>query len=138
MHVVVSRKEGMLKFFAEDGTEIFTCPAGTAAVNSGEAHDGQCPLGDYLLGHPEVVTPPEVAYGFWFTPLIDYQGLWNLHHRAGIGIHGGGSDQPNPLADDQGLEETFGCIRLLNKDNKVFVTLVQHYQAIKQIISTLR
>jgi hypothetical protein len=134
MHVEVSRSGQKLKIFQDDGSEIFSCETRNATVNSGEGQYGQCPLGDYLLGSPESIQPPEVPFGFAFTPILDINGLWNLHHRAGLGVHGGGSGLPDPFAPQQGWVETEGCWRLQNVDNQAFVTIVRHAQLTKQTV----
>lgn len=93
-------------------------------------HLCKCPPGtNYILGTPQHLVPPEAAYGFYFTPINDDPaGDMRLHGRAGIGIHGGGSDLPDPFAPSQGWEWTFGCLRLQNEDNAVFVNSVNWVQ----------
>jgi hypothetical protein len=105
-----------------------------ATITAGEDAYGskcKCPPGtNYLVGTPMpcatrnedgTVTrhnDDDQAYGCWFIPLGDSdQHSFELHGRAGIGIHGGGSDLPDPFAlPNQGWEYTFGCLRLQNAD----------------------
>lgn len=93
-------------------------------------HDCKCPPGLYFVGAPQTLNPPEAAYGFHFTPLYDAPPdfAFAQHGRAGIGVHGGGSDLPNPFAPQQGWEWTFGCLRLQNADNQTFVEFVRYVQ----------
>lgn len=134
MHCLASRSRSDLKVYQDDGTLIFECETRNATVNVGEGHDGQCPLGEYQLGSPETIEPPEIPFGFDFTPILDINGLWNFHHRAGLGLHGGGSGLPDPFAPKQGWQITEGCWRLQNCDNQVFVTMIRHAQLTKQVV----
>lgn len=96
-------------------------------VTAGEdvyGHLCKCPPGEYGLGRPEHLIPPQLPYGYFFTPLIDINGIEAAHGRDGIGIHGGGSDLPNPFSPRQGWEYTFGCLRLQNEDNEQFADTV--------------
>jgi hypothetical protein len=135
MHIEFSRSGEKLKIFDRNHELVFSCEARNRTVNPGEDHWGQCPLGNYGIGTPETIDPPERAYGYYFTPLIDTNGLWKFHHRAGIGVHGGGSDLADPFADRQGWEETLGCVRLANIDNKAFIGHVQASQTNQEPIT---
>lgn len=106
-------------------------------------HWCKCPPGVmYVLGRPQQqavrladgsvnkLEPDAAGYGFWFTPVNDDPNSdMKLHGRSGIGLHGGGSDVPDPFADEQGWEDTFGCIRLQNEDNATLVDSIQYVQA---------
>jgi hypothetical protein len=118
-----------------------------STITQGEdvyGHDCKCPPGtNYAVMAPEPcatrLTDGQVhlnnsddpAYGCWFTPLGDSdQHSFAIHGRGGIGIHGGGSDLPDPFAMYQGFEYTFGCLRLQNHDNEqIFVPFVKWVQA---------
>lgn len=90
----------------------------------------KCPPGTgYVVGSPMVCATrnadgsikknndDDEAYGCYFFPLGDSdQHSFSQHGRGGIGIHGGGSDLPNPFALHQGWEWTLGCLRLQNID----------------------
>lgn len=150
-HIVVDYTKGNVgtaKFYVKDDTDgsvvlKHEIPMGNCTVADGFGTDGHCPPGDYHLDAPEACAPPEsaanVPYGFWFTPLIDFQGLWSKSPvpagvtRAGIGAHGGGSNSATPFADDQGeLADlpTDGCHRMKNADNNaIFVPFVQYIRA---------
>lgn len=114
-----------------------------AYIGAGEdmyGHLCKAPPGvGYILGGPMYCGPQSsdgAAYGYWFTPIFDNaQSTFAIHGRAGIGIHGGGSDLANPFAPQQGWEYTFGCIRMQNVDNGMqvpavgtFVNAVQYLQ----------
>lgn len=121
-HILINPKAGQAKLFAGDGTlrHVLRCSnatVGPVGTNDPYGHYGPCPPGDYYAGEPQILDPPEVPYGFAFTPLLDPNGLEAAHGRAGIGLHGGGSASPNPFAPDQGLYSTEGCIRFYNSDN---------------------
>lgn len=93
-------------------------------------YNGPCPPGSYHLDFPQPRDSTDGAYlmaeGRFFTPLLDFNHLWDAHGRAGIGCHGGGSASPHPLAPNQGFFPTEGCFRLLNADNEnVFVPYVR-------------
>ncbi len=103
------------------------------------------PPGHYLLAAPQSIAPPSAAEGAWQIPVGDLpsatasalinagdatqagpnlviggisQPLGQLAAlgRGGIMIHGGGSNDPDPLADYQPLCKTEGCTRLHNAD----------------------
>lgn len=136
-----------MKFFVVDNgvtqvrheIEAHNDTIGPIGTDDPYGHDGPCPLGDYGLGLPEAAAtrngdgtvtsndPTDIAYGCWFTPLVDIGGLWAAHGRSGIGVHGGGSASPTPFAIQQGWYPTEGCIRLQNEDNEnVFVPFVRY------------
>jgi hypothetical protein len=133
MHAEFSRSQMRLKLFNDNGTELLNVEARNNTVAVGEGIDGQCPYGDYQLGPPEKVDPPEIPFGLWYTPILDINGLWNYHHRSGLGVHGGGSGLADPFAPRQGWQITEGCIRLQNQDNETFRIFLQHAQA-RQIL----
>jgi hypothetical protein len=104
-------------------------------INDGKLADPygekcKCPPGDYIVGAPmacatrveeggvRINNDDDRAYGCWFVPLSDESpdGGFAQHGRAGIGLHGGGSDLPDPFAMNQGWEYTYGCLRLQNTD----------------------
>ena len=103
------------------------------------------PVGHYLLGAVQRFDPPIVSEGYGQIPVadVDADALSNLvkagyakvngltaeiggieaplaqlshYDRSAIMIHCGGSNSPDPLADNQGLYRTFGCTRMLNAD----------------------
>lgn len=73
-----------------------------------------CPLGTFTLGAAEYNEPDEAddlrSMGPYFIPVYGTPG------HSGIGIHGGGSASPHPLAAQQGLFPTENCIRVNNDD----------------------
>jgi hypothetical protein len=84
--------------------------------------NGTIPAGTYTLGAPEYNEPGETedltSMGPYFVPVNGIPG-----HSA-VGIHGGGSASPHPLAACQGFYPTENCIRLQNIDLYHFVVNV--------------
>lgn len=120
-HLVFSNRQHSLKVYIKETHQLIRdFQAHNEAIGDGYGHDGMCPLGDYELGTPESVDPPEVPYNNWFIPLIDVNGLWNEAGRAGIGIHGGGTGSPHPFDPIWQGEwiPTEGCIRVRNGDQQ--------------------
>lgn len=76
--------------------------------------EGPLPTGTFVLGAPEWNDPEQVddvrSMGPCFIPVNNVPG------HSGIGIHGGGSAAPHPLAAQQGWFPTENCIRLQNDD----------------------
>jgi len=151
-HIVFNGLSGLLKFYlVQDGTtelrHMIQCrdvgvADGTLADPYG--HYCKCPPGMYFVGVPQACAlrqpdgsvlkqyPDDAAYGCFFTPIADdpREQTLLLHGRSGLGLHGGGSDLPDPFALLQGWEWTFGCMRLQNGDNEnVFVPFVQMVRA---------
>lgn len=140
-HVVFNGQSRRLKFFTDDATvpqprHDWEChDVGIADGEPGDpyGHNHKCPPGEYTLGSPiPSQTPPDpvqdAPYGFWFTALWDTPESQAMarHGRAGIGIHGGGSDLPDPFAARQGWEWTHGCLRLQNEDNEAFTQSLRY------------
>ena len=141
-HAMFSGPERTLQlwFKADDDTAPVlrhTIEAHDVGVNDGTLADPygfecKCPPGTFSVGVPEpcatrnadgTVTrhnANDPAYGCFFTLLSDKgpDGPMAQHHRAGIGVHGGGTNLPDPFALKQGWLETDGCIRLQNEDNE--------------------
>lgn len=103
------------------------------------------PIGHYVLGPVDVFGTPIVSEGYGQIPVLDvdadsiaqlvkggYARVDGLtasiggieaplaqlaeYDRSEIFIHCGGSNSPDPLADNQGLYRTLGCTRMLNAD----------------------
>jgi hypothetical protein len=153
-HVIFNGVSRLMKLYVKDrGTGVVTLRhtiechdvgVGDQYVTAGEDLYGahcKCPPGKYLIGTPmacatrdsdgtvTVHNDDDPAYGCWFTPLDDTEPdeAFAKHGRAGIGIHGGGSDLPAPFALQQGWEYTLGCLRLQNVDNEqIFVPYVRY------------
>lgn len=130
LHFVLNDTANRLVGWNADHQSVWEVECRNHTVANGQyGHNGNCPRGEFLLGLPE--RRDEVAFGAWFTPIGDY----GAHHamadwgRAAIGVHGGGSDLPHPLAPAQGWEETRGCLRLQNSANAQFVHLIRQAHA---------
>lgn len=152
--IVFNGSSRLMKLFVKDRTtglvtlrhtiECHDVGVGDALITAGEdayGHNCKCPPGKYLVGTPVACatrdadgtvtqhSPDDPAYGCWFTPLddIDPDDAFAKHGRAGIGVHGGGSDLPKPFALHQGWEYTLGCLRGQNADiEAVFVPFVTY------------
>ncbi len=154
-HLVFNGPSRTLKFYVQDQgsvqlRHIVTCHDvgvldGTLPDPYG--HNCKCPPGMFFVGEPQpcAIRNPDgsilkihnddAAYGCFFTPLVDnpVDNAFLMHGRAGVGIHGGGSDLPDPFALQQGWEYTFGCLRLQNADNErilvPFITYIRKYSS---------
>jgi len=107
-----------------------------------------CPPGHYRLDSPQFFDPPIISEGYGQIPVqdVDVDTLSELvssgratangssadiggvdlpisqlakYGRSAIMIHGGGSNAPHPLDDQQQLCRTEGCTRLFNGEWKV-------------------
>ena len=107
-HLIFIRSEERCKLFLGGGTLAGIWSMRNRAVEPGTGHWGECPYGVYTLGTPRPEDSP--PFGYWFIP------VFNVPGRQGIGIHGGGSGLPDPMADQQGWMVTHGCFRMQNAD----------------------
>ena len=87
-------------------------------------HWAPCPPGEFLIG--AAVPKGTAPFGPFFLPLLDDANHHVMadNHRSGIGLHGGGSGLPDPLAPRQGWVWTHGCWRLQNQSLLSLVRLV--------------
>lgn len=91
--------------------------------------NGDTPPGVYEVG--EIFdTPGEAAYGWYCIDLIDLEGQESKYRRAGISIHGGGTNLPNPFAPRQGWLATHGCVRVQNFFLEMIVKLIKSTRAL--------
>lgn len=129
-------------------------------------HLWPCPPGHYLLEAPQVIAPPSAAEGAWQMPVVDLPsatiarlvqahdatqsgpdltvggltqpvGQLAKYGRSAIMIHGGGSNDPDPLADYQPLCKTDGCTRLHNADLKRLVAFLSPLFADNTVVYTI-
>ena len=82
---------------------------------------GDTPPGVYKIGLLTITAQNEPkriwnAYGKYFFDLESVSGAEEKWGRSGVGIHGGGTSAPDPLAPYQQLVPTLGCIRMYNAD----------------------
>jgi hypothetical protein len=93
------------------GTTPWSCEAHGEAIPMPE---GPVEAGTYTLSTPEFNEPDEAedltSMGPYFIPVN------NIPGHSAVGIHGGGSAAPHPLAARQGFYPTENCIRLQNID----------------------
>jgi len=116
-----------------------------AAPENQWGHDAPMPPGHYKLGAPQSIAPPSNAEGDTQIPVLDLDqvtlsalvtagrasesglevtiggitapiGGMTQFSRDGIMIHGGGSNDPQPLESFQPLCKTEGCTRVHNAD----------------------
>src|ERR1700732_1777718 len=98
------------------GPTPWSCEGRWEPVPGSVDYPNGIPLGTFTLGAPEYNEPEEMfdgeqatrAFGPYFIPVNNVPG------HEGIGIHGGGSASPHPLAAHQGWYPTENCIRLQN------------------------
>jgi len=123
-HLIFDSETQRCKVYSfETHEKVFECEMHDAAVNGpGFDHFGRCPRGTYALAQRVSVHCPSM--GEWFTPVLNVPG------RAGIGIHGGGSDLPDPMAPKQGWENTHGCLRVQNADNAALTEILRGVAAV--------
>lgn len=130
LHFVFDKTARRIKAFDAAQKLVWSAEMRNSTVADGQyGHWGNIPPGEYLIGTPQARhTAP---FGRYFTPIGDYHGHHGMadHGRVGIGIHGGGSGLPDPLAPHQGWVPTEGCGRLANADNEAFVAFVRKAQA---------
>jgi len=131
VHLILSGANRTGKLFAAGGIPIFDFETRNRTVRDGQLeHWGNCPPGEFILGKPiPMNTPP---FGPWFLGIYDYGSHHAMfeHHRSGIGLHGGGSGLPHPLAPVQSPPwvPTHGCWRMVNEDLGHLVTIVKAVQ----------
>lgn len=135
VHLVVSHAYRTMKAFSAGGRIIWKTPALTEGVaDSVDLVGGDTPYGLYRLGEPVQTAKEEPAaiwhaYGPWFMDMQDLENQETGRGRAGIGLHGGGTGLRDPLADEQPLIATHGCVRVHNGFLKArIVPLVQRTQ----------
>jgi hypothetical protein len=120
-------------------------------------HNCWMPPGHYVLGTPQWFEQPIPSEGYGQIPVLDIDadllntlvaggkasldgavvtiggipgavGQLLQYDREAIMIHGGGSNDPEPLADEQPLCKTEGCTREHNADWKDFADWVRAQQ----------
>lgn len=139
-HLIVNDRETEYNSKADlyrwDGVKQWskTCLAKGQTPDYSKAN-GDTPPGVYIIGALTVTQSNESAetwnaYGKYFFDLAKYSGAEEKYGRAGVGIHGGGTAAPNPLAPYQQLVPTCGCIRFYNADlEKVILPLYNSVKA---------
>jgi hypothetical protein len=130
LHLILSRQQRRLEVWNAAHHSVFTCEARNRTTRDGQyGHYGNCPPGEFELGPP--VRKGTDPFGPWFVPILDYNGHHAMrdHGRSGIGLHGGGSHLPHPMASHQGWVVTHGCWRLQNEDLIHLMVLVHEAQS---------
>jgi len=122
-HIVADGVQGRMKCYDYDGNLKWIIPCLCKGVMGpgSDVQGGDTPPGTYLVGQLTETQSDEPAstwnaFGKFFFDLVELENQEASRGRAGVGVHGGGSASPNPLAENQGLYPTHGCVRLLNKD----------------------
>jgi len=121
--------EQKLKYFLSSGMLQWSVEARGAGSAKGFGTDGDTPPGLYKLLEPQWLSERERkarSLGRWFIPMEpSISKTYVDNKRKELGIHGGGSDLPSPLAGNQGWETTRGCIRVQNSDLNTIAYAVQ-------------
>jgi len=127
VHIVIndweSKWAGEAKCYSDKGLLMWTIPALCKGVNGSRwsVRNGDTPPGLYLAGELFVTQTTEAqdiwnAYGKHCIDLVEQENQEAKHNRGGICWHGGGSGAPDPLAPNQQLVATLGCVRSHNGD----------------------
>ncbi len=134
IHVVCSGRQGSCKAYDFSGKLLFQIKCLMEGVHgSFPPEPDYSPVGGdtlpglWKMGPIDHIQPPELAYGAYYIYLTPLAGECRDSNRSGLGFHCGGSNSPDPFADNQGLYPTLGCVRVLNGDmrDKV-IPLVSH------------
>jgi hypothetical protein len=125
---VVSAISKTGQMFNHLGVKQFLIPALADGQHPNwRTHGGDTPPGLYKIGEifddrvgntiPDY-NPTHASFGPITYDMVDLEGNENKNGRAGICIHGGGSNLGWPAAwdDYQSLLPTYGCVRLHNAD----------------------
>jgi hypothetical protein len=126
VHIVVSdsesKQESEMQIYSADGKLLYRL----RCLAKGQHADYKIPKGDtppglYKLGQLHETQQSEGwhiwrSFGKYFLDMEGQEQNEEKYGRAGCGVHGGGSGCANPLAPDQGLLPTHGCVRVLNRD----------------------
>ena len=130
-HLIMNDKAETLTAWSYSGQRLWII----GAMARGQGRDDEwkntgtdCPPGLYKLGElyddiGKVGLNPKrtktlAAYGWQFYDMIELENQEAKHGRAGIGMHGGGTELgwPAAWAPEQKLVPTLGCIRARNSD----------------------
>lgn len=141
IHVIINDWEskyiGEAKAYDATGKLLWKIPALCKGIEGARwsVRNGDTPPGLYLAGELFVTQPGESnqiwsAYGQNCIDLVEQENQETRYNRGGICWHGGGSAAPDPLADQQQLVPTLGCVRSHNGDlKKIVVPLLQALNA---------
>lgn len=146
-HLIVNDAVGELKGFDHQGRPLkfgsrtkLPCLARGVRGPSSWVWGGDTPPGLYKLGTLyvskvwESKTAVWYPYGKYCWDMEEQENQENERGRAGICLHGGGSNAPNPLADYQVLTHTHGCVRMHNKDLEDFILPLTHEKKLGMLI----
>jgi hypothetical protein len=133
-HIIVNDEAETAKAFDHTGKLLWKKPAMAKGVNGRTTwrQGGDTPPGLYRLGMLYRASNGESLLDVWYPygPLCfdmeEMEGQENERGRAGICLHGGGSNAPAPLAQYQLLTRTHGCVRMHNKDLSDHVLPLTH------------
>ena len=131
-HLIVNDINETLKAYSSDGKELFRIPClarGQGLDTDWHTRGSDTPPGLYKLGrlyddilahgeHPNYSNDQMLSYGWQSYDMISLDGNEERAGRAGIMLHGGGSNcgWPGAWAPRQRLYPTLGCVRIYNID----------------------
>lgn len=131
-HLIVNDFENQFhsqaRLFRSDGNLVWTrdCLAKGVGGSDYSQNKGDTPPGLYKLGTLTITQDWEnletwYSFGKYFFDLVGLESNEERYGRSGCGVHGGGSNAPDPLAPYQQLCATYGCIRFYNKDLETLI-----------------
>ena len=130
-HLIFRARSHQLICFDGGGARRWTLDAHGKGVGGSYGNpSGDTPPGLYECERVQRTLASEgdsvwAAYGPWYVWLHELEDQESKRGRAGIGMHGGGSGSPTPLAPKQGWYPTLGCIRLQNEDLPRLVSTIR-------------
>jgi hypothetical protein len=134
-HLIFRARSHQLICFDGAGTRHWTLTAHGEGVNGAiDNIGGNTPPGLYECTRVLPTTSRDTdadwrAYGPWYVYLAEMEGQESSRHRDGVGMHGGGSKSPAPLAPKQGFFPTRGCVRLQNEDLPRLIHTIRYAQS---------
>jgi|ERR1017187_5311399 hypothetical protein len=134
-HLVFRARSHQLICFDAGGARRWTLDAhGEGTNGSYNVVGGNTPPGLYECMKVEKTLSTEGtgiwnAYGPWYVWLQELEGQESSRGRSGVGMHGGGSNSPAPLAPKQGFYPTHGCVRLQNEDLPRLINTIRFAQS---------
>lgn len=149
-HVIVNDESETAKAYSADGKLLWKVPCLARGIygpdwriRNADTPPGLYTLGevyrDYkLYGDRPAYDRTLIAYGWFSFDMIDLENQETGIGRAGIMIHGGGSNNgwPGAWAPHQKLWPTHGCVRMHNED--LFKYLLPRYDLGRVFVSVIQ